>query len=382
MKILGLIVEYNPFHTGHLYHLEKAQELVQPDLTVVIMSGNFVQRGEPAIIDKWTRSAIALDHAIDLVVELPFVYAVQSADYFASGAMKILHDLHVTDVVFGSESGDITSFEAIAKTLQEKEDDYNQKVKEYMKQGYRYPNACNQAIASLSHTSVTTPNDILGLTYVKENLVHNYQIRMHCIKRTNDFHATKKQRISSATALRLAIQKNEDVSNQVPSYQHYQHPIFLEQLFPYLKYKILTTTTHDLQQLHLVEEGLENVLKKHIGNVDSMSALIQQVTSKRYTQGRIQRMLIHIALNNTKDSVKQAVPVDYIRILGMNKIGQAYLHSIKKTNVVPCITTFSSHQHPALTLEMQAAYVYGCLCKNPNAAIKKEYSQIPIIKNR
>ena len=118
MKILGVIVEYNPFHTGHLYHLQKAKELVQPDLTIAVMSGNFVQRGEVAIIDKFKRSELAIQYGVDIVLELPFVYVMQSADYFCHGAIDLFHAIGVTDIVFGSESGNINEFIEIAHTIQ------------------------------------------------------------------------------------------------------------------------------------------------------------------------------------------------------------------------------------------------------------------------
>ena len=132
MKILGLIVEYNPFHQGHLYHLNKAKELINPDITIVIMSSHFVQRGEPAISDKWTRAKVAIKNGVDLVIELPFVYSVQSADYFAKGAIEVLHKLNVTDIVFGSESGNIDVFKDIALTIKNNPNGYNTLVKQQL----------------------------------------------------------------------------------------------------------------------------------------------------------------------------------------------------------------------------------------------------------
>lgn len=380
MKILGLIVEYNPFHNGHRYHIEEAKKRVQPEVTIVVMSGNFVQRGEPAIVDKWTRTAIALTYGIDLVVELPFVYAVQSADYFAKGAIEILHNLQVTDIVFGSENGDIRVFENIAYAIKEEEETYNTLIQNFMKQGYRYPDACNQALSTLLHTTVTTPNDLLGLAYVKEVVNHAYPIRMHCITRTNHFHSKKLQKISSATAIRHAIREKKDITTQLPSSTSYHETVFLDALFPHLKYKLLTTSAQELQQLHLVEEGLENLVLKNIISATSMNSYIDCLTSKRYTRSRIQRMLLHILMNNKKEDIREAMDIDYVRILGMNTIGKQYLHTIKKTIPSKLVSTFKSHTHPALALELKAAKLYSCLTNNPEETIKKEYSQIPIMK--
>ncbi|MFV0394879.1 MAG: nucleotidyltransferase [Coprobacillaceae bacterium] len=380
MKVLGLIVEYNPFHNGHIYHIQKAKELVQPDVTIIVMSGNFVQRGEPAIVDKWTRTSVALEHGIDLVVELPFVYAVQSADYFAKGALKILNDIGVTDLVFGSENGNIELFKDIAYAIKNDKERYNQLIQSFMKKGYRYPDACNQALSTLLHKTITTPNDLLGLSYVKEVIYNNYPITMHCITRTNDFHSTSLEEISSATAIRNAIKDKQDISKQLPNIDCYQNPVFFEDLYPYLKYKLLTTSAKELQTMHLVEEGLENLLLKWIPKVDTMSALINSLTSKRYTRSRIQRMIIHILMNNRKTEIQEAMQLDYVRILGMNNTGKQYLNSIKKTVNTTLISTFKSHQHPALSLEFKATKLYSCLCDNANEMIKQEYSQIPIIK--
>lgn len=380
MKVLGLVVEYNPFHNGHMYHIEKAKKLVQPDVTIVVMSGNFVQRGEPAIVDKWTRTAVALQHGIDLVVELPFAFAVQSADYFANGAIQILHHLHVTDLVFGSESGDINLFKEIAYTIKDKEETYNVLIQSFMKQGYRYPDACNQALSSLLNKSITTPNDLLGLAYVKEVIKNHYPMNLHCITRTNNFHSTTVQKISSATAIRQALKEKKDITKQLPNKEVYQEPVFLEELFPLLKYKILTTSAKELRNLHLVEEGLENLLLKNIVHVNTMDEYINTLTSKRYTRSRIQRMIIHILMNNHKIEVLKAMHLEYIRILGMTKIGKEYLHDVKKRIDIPLVSKFKGHQYPALDLEFKANKLYSLLTMKTNETIKKEYSQIPIIK--
>ncbi|MFQ9073593.1 MAG: nucleotidyltransferase family protein, partial [Faecalibacillus faecis] len=179
MKILGIVVEYNPFHTGHLYHLEKAKEIVQPDLTIAIMSGNYVQRGEVAIIDKFKRSELAIKYGVDLVIELPFVYVSQSADYFCKGAIDLLYHIGVTDLVFGSECGTIETFKEIAYAIEKQPDTYNQYVRDAMNQGLRYPDACNQALSQLLGKSIVTPNDLLGLGYVKEVIFNHYPINLH-----------------------------------------------------------------------------------------------------------------------------------------------------------------------------------------------------------
>lgn len=377
MKVLGLIVEYNPFHLGHLYHLNKAKEIVKPDVTIAVMSGHFVQRGEPAISDKWTRASIAINNGVDLVIELPFVYSVQSADYFAHGALELLAKLNVTDIVFGSESGDINIFMDIAHTIKNNKEAYNNLVKEQMNLGLRYPDACNQALTILMNKTITTPNDLLGLAYVKEVVDHKYPIDLHCIKRTNDFHSLELDSISSASAIRHALKNKIDISNQFCNYEDYQEFYFFDDLYPFLRYKVLTTSNEDLKQLHLVDEGIENLIKNKITTCSSMEELVTNLTSKRYTRSRIQRMLIHILMNNTKTAIAEAMYIDYIRILKMNDVGQVYLNKIKKSCEYKLVTNFSSYQHPALELEFRATQLLSCLSQQPNRLITLEYKSIP-----
>lgn len=381
MKVVGLITEYNPFHYGHHYHIQKAKELTNADVVIVVMSGNHVQRGEVAIIDKWTRASIALDHDVDLVIELPFVYAIQSADYFASGAVDLLSKIGCTDIVFGSEQGNIETFYEIARSVKENREEYNQLVKDAMSSGTSYVDSCNQALSTLLHKSIETPNDLLGLSYVKAAVDHDLSLQMHCIQRTNDFHSKTIQPISSATAIRHGLKNNLDIEHTLPNYPSYQKELYyFEQYFPYLKYKLLTTPNHELKNIHLVEEGIENLLLKNITTSHSMEEFVNSLTSKRYTKTRIQRMILHILMNNTSKEIKDAMQVDYVRILGMNQNGKQYLNKIKKDCDYQLVSTFGSYKHLALDIEMKSAKLMSCIATNPELVIKSEYSNIPIIK--
>lgn len=377
MKILGIVVEYNPFHTGHLYHLEKAKEIVQPDLTIAIMSGNYVQRGEVAIIDKFKRSELAIKYGVDLVIELPFVYVSQSADYFCKGAIDLLYHIGVTDLVFGSECGTIETFKEIAYAIEKQPEIYNQYVKDSMNQGLRYPDACNQALSQLLGKSIVTPNDLLGLGYVKEVIFNHYPINLHCIERSNDYHETTLNKVASATALRKALFNHEDVQDYLFDMSYYTKLYKQSDFFDYLKYQIIIQDENSLKKLHLVDEGIENLLKKVIHQVNNYEELVTKLTSKRYTKTRIQRMLLHILLNNTKQEIQNALNVDYLHILKMNQKGQEYLHHIKKTCDYKIITTLSSYKHPALDLEIKTSKLLSLL--DPSI-LNQEFKNIPIIK--
>ncbi len=377
MRILGLIVEYNPFHNGHIYHINKAKDLVHPDVTIAVMSSSFVQRGEPAIIDKWQRSALAIENGVDIVVELPFVYSCQSADYFSQGALFLLNAMGVTDICFGSEVGHIDLFLDIAHTIKNHKETYDQYVKTYMKQGLRYPDACNQALENIMHRQIHTPNDLLGLSYVKEIINKNYPITPHCIERTNDYHDDTLHATSSATALRKAIYNHQDISNLLPHSELYKHYYTLEYYFPYLQYIISMSSKENLRNIHMVDEGIENTMKKVIMQVHSMDELIDHLSSKRYTKPRISRMLIHILMQNTKDDIKKAMNLDYIRILAMNDTGRNYLSNYKKIASYPIITNISRYHHPALNIEVKATQLLAL--QSNKDIIKEEYAHIPYL---
>jgi predicted nucleotidyltransferase len=357
--------------------MQKAIARVKPDYTVVVMSSSFVQRGEPAIINKWQRARITIKHGVDAVIELPFVATVESADYFAHYSLLLLHEMGVTDLVFGSESGDVQNFIDIASAIENNQETYDAYVKEAMNQGLRYPDACNKALSLLLHKEVRTPNDLLGLSYVKEIVHHHYPITPHVIKRTNDYHETKLEAISSATALRKALLKGEDVSIYLPDFQDYQNDHFfsLNEFFEELKYAVLFH--HDLSSLHLVEEGLDHRLLKTIPTVSNMTELVEAMSSKRYTKVRIQRMLCHILLNNTKVEIKEAMNIDYIRLLAFNDKGRELIKRRKDKTDFAILTSINQFQHPALEIEKKASRL---LSLKDETIYKKEYRSIPYLK--
>ena len=202
MKSIGIIAEYNPFHNGHLYHLKSIKEKYPDYVIILVMSGNFTERGDFTIIDKWKRSLIALKLGIDLVVELPYPFATQSADYFSFGAITILEKLNVEKVIFGSESNKIEDLELIAKT-QINNDEFDKLVKIYSKMGNNYPTAIHNAIYDLTGKEIDTPNDLLGVSYLKAIYKNNYKIKAETIKRINNYHELElNSTFSSATSIR------------------------------------------------------------------------------------------------------------------------------------------------------------------------------------
>lgn len=377
MQRIGLIAEYNPIHNGHIYQIKEIKRLYPDSIIILITNSYFTQRGDISIINKWDKTKIALDNNIDLVIELPFPYATQSADIFAKGALKILDFLQIDTLVFGSESNDINKLKKLASTqLNNKK--YDEKVKTYLNQGINYPTAMSNSLKDILGYTTSSPNDLLGISYIKEIIRNNYKINTVSIKRTIDYHSKiASKKIASATLIRTLIREKKDITNYIPKYQTdylYQN-LSLESYFPYIKYKIITSK--NLAIYKTVDEGIENRINKVINSVNSWKELVEKIKNKRYTYNKVNRMLIHILTNFTKDESNN-LNIDYIRVLGFSQKGRLYLNQIKKDLKVPLITNYKPNLSPLLDIEFRVAKIYS-LPLNKNI-IEKEYKQPPIYK--
>lgn len=370
MSSVGIICEYNPFHNGHLYHLNKIKELYKDDTIVLVLSGNYTERGDFSIIDKWKKTEIAKEAGIDLIVELPFPFATSSADYFSYGAVSILEHLKVEKLVFGSEENNIDDLIEIAK-CQINNEDFDKLVKIYSKFGYNYPTAISNAVSDLTGKKVSAPNDLLGVSYIKTILENNYKIKPICIKRTNDYHDKEIKEISSATAIREALKEKKDINKAIPNYvsKYLTNLHFKEDYFKFLKYKIITEK--DLSIYQDVTEGIDLKLKKVINDSYSYDDLIENLKSKRYTYNKLSRMLLHILVGFTKDMAKNMKDIEYIRILGFNDKGRKYLNSIKKEVEIPIISKFI-RDYKMLKLELDTTIIYN-LINDDKKLIEEEY---------
>lgn len=382
MKKIGIICEYNPFHNGHLYHINKIKEMFDDSLIILVMSGNFTQRGEVSIIPKYSKCDIALLSGIDLVIELPFIFATQSADVFAKTSIEILDKLNVDYVVFGSETNDINKLTMLAKT-QINNKKYDKLVKEYLDKGVNYPTALSKALYQLTDKKIDKPNDILGVSYIREILKLNSNITPICIKRSNDYNSIElNDNITSASSIRYALLNGDNVKNYVPEYvyDYLKNPIFTKNYFNLLKYKIMTENT--LEEYQTVDEGIQNRIKKCIINSKDLDDLILKVKTKRYTYNKLSRMFIHILCNLKKEEVKKYNKISYIRVLGFNIKGRNYLNEIKKSIDIPIITNFSRTNDPILDIEMRSTCVYASILneKDKINLIESEYKDFPIIR--
>lgn len=378
MKKIGIICEYNPFHNGHLYHIEKIKEMFKDSTIVLVMSGNFTERGEISLINKWDKTKIALNHNIDLVLELPFPFACESADTFASGAIRILSYFNIDYLVFGSECNNIDLFFELAN-IQLNNSDYDKSVKEYLDIGYNYPTSMAKALEDLSSYRINSPNDLLGLSYVKEIIKQESNITPITIKRTNNYHSKIiTTSITSATSIRKALENNENIENYVPSdvLTYLPSNDYKTKFFELLKYKLISEID-ELDKYMDVSEGIDKRIKKFILKSSSYDELIENIKTKRYTYNRLNRMFIHILTNYTKEKSKKFKIMNYIKVLGFNKKGSDLIKEIKKEDFIPIITNYSDLDDQMLDLELQIAFIYNMIMqKEKNNLI--ELKSIPI----
>jgi predicted nucleotidyltransferase len=409
MKVVGLIVEYNPLHYGHQYHFEQSNKKTGADAVVIVMSGNFLQRGEPALVNKWARTEMALEMGVDLVFELPYVYATQQAQHFAYGAISILNHLpFVTHLCFGSESGEIEAIQDIASLLAQEPSDFQQKIKEEMSKGQSYPSAYATSLQYILTTKnldpalVSEPNNILGLNY----LISLKQLQSHIlpvtIKRDKaGFHEKEfvDQKIASATSIRHALLSPDsldwekirpfvpkwtfDILKKEASYG--RGPVSWENYFPYVAHSFLSQSSEQLRLIYEMEEGIENRFKEKIKEAITVEHLCQLVKSKRYTWNRIQRMISHTYTQFLKQDATDLhleKGPSYLRLLGFSKKGKELLNGYKKELQIPIISSIRKDHPPMLDWDIKAATLHSLGYKgNVSEHKKREFSQPPLLKD-
>jgi len=369
MKACGIIVEYNPFHNGHQYHIQKAKEITNCDVLVAVMSGNFVQRGEPAIIDKWTRTKIALENGVDVVIELPFVFSNQSAQQFANGSITLLKLAKVDSIVFGSESNNLEELKEIAGLSINPNH-----LKEKLDEGLSYPKAYGLMAGSYY------PNDILAIAYLKE--LQDCKIKAYSIQRTNHYHDQSLENLHlSASAIRNALKNKQNIQNHTSIYPQLTNTQlhFIDDYYPYLRTLLLTLPKTYLQKIFLFSEGIENLMIKNALLYTDYQAFLSNCITKRYTQSRIQRSLMALLIQLSKDEVESLSNLDTLRILGFNQKGQTYLKYLKE-NEVSIATKFNQIPNSYRQIEYRATLAYGNpYHNNYKLELQKKEIQAPII---
>lgn len=369
MKTIGIIAEYNPFHNGHKYHIEQAKKITGADTAIVIMSGNFVQRGEPALLNKWKRAETALSSGADLVIELPTYYALCSAEMFAFGSVALLDSLAVDTLVFGSEHGEIEPFYKLASQLNAIEEKHITALQKLMKDGHSFARARSLLMKKLFDLSkdeesiLNSPNNILGVEYIKSILKLKSPLKADTIKRIGShYHSTNiNEEIASATAIRQFLHEktshhthlsDEDLahlSKQVTdrTFEILRTSDYVsgEHIYPLLRYKLMSSQASDLKSIHDITEGLEHKILNSYGNSTSLNTLISRCKSKRYTYTRLSRTLMKILLNIEQEDIgfiKDGNRPEYARILGFTKNGSNYLKYIRKNEDIQLITNLKN----------------------------------------
>lgn len=359
-KVLGIIAEYNPFHNGHLLHLEKSKKICDAQYSICVMSGNFVQRGNTSIVNKWVKAEMALKSGVDLVLELPTVYSISSAENFAEGAIKLLNSLKIVDTVsFGSENSDINVLNRISSVLQEEPKQYLEFLNSELKKGLSFPKARENAILLYLNNEkylniLNQPNNTLAIEYLKALKKYKSHISPISVKREKVFYNSNciVDEYASATAIRNMIinEQFNDIRKVVPvsSYNLLMKEIEeghlvidISKFEKEILYAIRSLSADDIKNFPEVTEGLENAIKNASNSCNNLSELINIVKSKRYTQTRIQRILLYILLNITKkDMYLSRRNIPYARILGYSPQGKELISEIYKAN--PKITLITS----------------------------------------
>ena len=379
MRVIGVIAEYNPFHLGHLYQINKIKEKYPDSIIIVVVSSCFTQRGEVSIINKWDKTKICLNNNIDIVLELPFLYATQSSDIFAKGAVSILNKISIDTLVFGTESDNIDNLIKMAD-IQLNNKEYDKLVKSYLDNGVNYPTALSKSIYDIIGIEITKPNDLLALSYIKQVMLINKNIDIVSIKRTNDYHGkTVNSNIVNASLIREHLLNNKDIINFIPNYDinYIYKDLNIEKYYPLLKYQIINNI-NCLDKFLTVDEGIENRIKKFIYTSDTWEELVNNIKTKRYTYNKINRMFIHILTNLTKEEVSN-LDIDYIRVLGFNSVGRSYLNKIKKDIDVKIVTNYKENISKLFDLEFRISCIYAL--KTKTSLIKDEFSHNPVIKD-
>ncbi len=396
MKAVGLVTEYNPFHNGHLYHLNKAMEITGADISVAVMSGDFVQRGEPAVLDKYTRTSMALNSGVNLVVELPVNYAVSSAESFATGALKVLDHIKADSIAFGSESGDIEGLSELAHILCDNEDMLYKEISKYTANGISYAAARQKTVEKLTDKDtaemLTSSNNILAVEYLKAIIKNKYAIKPYTIKRQGDSYNDTdiRSEYASATALRENL-KADNISEYIPvkaglilsSNTNYIYPDDItEALFTRLL-DILFISSYDknafienvMQYPDVSKEIAGRLYKSAMDMITrtvpqrseskdnwtfSFGSLCEHIKTKEVPLSRIKRALVRITLGLDKKHMEKYANEPYIRVLGFDKKGQEYLSYIRKTVEVPLITKTADYKEMLLD-DIHAANIYNMI---------------------
>ncbi len=403
MKVIAVIAEYNPFHYGHLHHLIQSKEKTACTHTMVLMSGDFVQRGSPAFVNKWTRAKIALSMGIDLVCELPYYAAGQSAEYFARGGVDILNTTRSVDYLsFGCEEANISLLLEIAERMIDESNRYKVILRAYLKKGYSFAAARQHTISELYGQSLglvlSQPNNILAIEYLKALLKTNSDIKPLAIQRLGEGYEAENwpppSKYASATQIRKGLLAGFDVQPYLPypvnNLKNVRENIRtgIDKFNLSLVARLLQSTAEELRNLPYVSEGIENRILKSLHTAKNLKDISKYAASKRMPESRLRRILINLMIDMNKNLLCSAYSEEmqpYLRVLGFNTKGIDVLNRIKSHSSIPRITKLkkarkilTQHQQLLLKKDILASNLYQ-LYFNETFVYNADYYQSPII---
>lgn len=414
MSVVGFITEYNPFHYGHKYHLEQSKKQTNAKFSIAVMSGSFLQRGEPSFIDKWTKARMAIDNGVDLILELPFIFSSQSAELFAYGGVKLMDSLNIVDyLAFGSETGELEPLKKVSEILSNEPEYYRERLKYHLYNGLSYSVSRSNALEEYMNISskdnnydykeiLKKSNNILGIEYLKALIKVNSPIEPIVIKRSgNEYNdISLSNGFASATAIRHQIRTGDItyVQNLVPAETYYRLEEYLKKYGEFntlenyndiLLYLIRTIDKNKLKKLMDIENGLENRIISQGCKNNNIIEIIDSVVTKRYPRTRIQRLLIHL-LNQLDGSTFRELYTSYpsyIRVLGANKNGLILLNRIKEESSIPIITKFADYKvhkdkdlERILSFDKKATDIFFMGISGSKVLANMDYYNSPYIK--
>ncbi|WP_018659466.1 nucleotidyltransferase [Allofustis seminis] len=388
MSVWGIVAEYHPFHNGHQYQIDWIRQQDREAIIIAVMSGNFMQRGIPALMDKWMRTEMTLAAGIDLVMELPIHFAIQAADFFARGGLSVLTQLEIDHLVFGCESGMATDFQNAAEVFLDQEHKIFQKVRENSK-SQAYPEALQAAImqSELPITlDLTTSNNRLGFSYAKEIVSNHLDVKMHPLERIGTSHFDQRliegKQYASGTAIRQALLKKEDIHAFVPKStfqiiaQANANLITWKDFWPYLKYQLIVSSIDSLQMIYQMNNGLEYLLKDAARKADTYAQFLEYIKTKAYTQARLERLALYGLLRwNGPDMISRLNEKANLRVLGFSELGRSYLKLLRRKGIRPD-TIIGKVESNTYALDIQAGEIYR-LAK-PTAVKIQDYTRNPV----
>lgn len=416
-KAVGIIAEYNPFHKGHAYQIQQAKEKTGADIALILMSGDFVQRGTPAILSKHDRAKMALLGGADIVLELPSYYACGSAEYFSSGAVSILNDLNSVDFLcFGSEAGEIDACLFLAEILSKEPELYKENLRSFLKKGMSFPLARKSALAeyfqekkiAFNENFLDTPNNILGIEYCKALLVQNSRIKPVTVKRIgSSYHELAVSSCyPSASAIRRELLASNDVEQtlsgslknaQPPAVKDYMYSLLSKEALltennfsTLLKYELMKNTPESLCTFSDISQDLARRIYNQLNSFQTFSQFAEQLKTRELTYTRICRALLHVLLNISTDL--PAVSPAYARLLGFKKESSGFLRTLQKNSTIPLITKAADYRkllpkeaHSLFEKDLFASNLYetvnrnNFLCNKKSAAFTNDLQKPPVI---